>query len=357
MAVNLATKYAKQFAAAFAPTSYFKGKVSEAYKFDGVKKIVIQSPLTTPLTDYVRTGVDRYGTPTEMDTVVQEMELTQDKAFTKILDRGNYSDSMMAVSAGNWMSEQIKQIATPETEKYAIRQWLRDGGSVTVDAKPTKSTVVESFAKAVEKLDDAFAPGEDRYLYVTAEMYKNLSLSSEFLGLERLGEQALSKGIVGEFEGAKIVKVPTSYMPENCYGFLACKDSILLPRKISTFKTHTNPPGIDGWLMEGRLWFDAFVLGAKANGVCAIVLDSKKQATPTITQADNGITIASANAAKILYTLDGTDPRFNPKAEVYSAAISTANLAAGKHLVKAVAYGGTATPFTSDIAEKEITVA
>ncbi len=41
MAVNLATKYAKQFAAAFAPTSYFKGKVSEAYKFDGVKKIVI----------------------------------------------------------------------------------------------------------------------------------------------------------------------------------------------------------------------------------------------------------------------------------------------------------------------------
>ena len=69
MAVNLATKYAKQFAAAFAPTSYFKGKVSEAYKFDGVKKIVIQIPLTTPLTDYVRTGVDRYGTPTEMDTV------------------------------------------------------------------------------------------------------------------------------------------------------------------------------------------------------------------------------------------------------------------------------------------------
>ena len=81
MAVNLATKYAKQFAAAFAPTSYFKGKVSEAYKFDGVKKIVIQSPLTTPLTDYTRTGVDRYGTPTEMDTVVQEMELTQDKAI------------------------------------------------------------------------------------------------------------------------------------------------------------------------------------------------------------------------------------------------------------------------------------
>ena len=75
------------------------------------------------------------------------------------------------------------------------------------------------------------------------------------------------------------------------------------------------------------------------------------------TQADGGITLASANAAKILYTLDGTDPRFNPKAEVYAAAISTANLAAGKHLVKAVAYGGTATPFTSDIAEKEITVA
>lgn len=356
MAVNLATKYAKQFAAAFAPTSYFKGKVSEAYKFDGVKKIVIQSPLTTPLTDYTRTGVDRYGTPTEMDTVVQEMELTQDKAFTKILDRGNYSDSMMAVSAGNWMSEQIKQIATPETEKYAIRQWIRDGGSVTASEKPTKQTIVEVFAKAVEKLDDAFAPGEDRYLYVSAEMYKNLSLSSEFLGLERLGEQALSKGVVGEFEGAKIVKVPTSYMPEDCYGFLACKDSILLPRKISTFKTHTNPPGIDGWLMEGRLWFDAFVLGAKANGVCAIVLNSKKQTTPSITVGSGNVTIASANAAKILYTLDGTDPRFNPKAEVYAAALDTSGWEAGKHLIRAVAYGGASTPFTSDIAQKEISI-
>ena len=311
---------------------------------------------STPLTDYVRTGVDRYGNPTEMDTVVEEMELTQDKAFTKILDRGNYSDSMMAISAGNRMSEQIKQIATPETEKYAIRQWLKDGGSVAADAKPTKDTVVETFAKAVEKLDDAFAPGEDRYLYVTAEMYKNLSLSSEFLGLERLGEQALSKGVVGEFEGAKIVKVPTSYMPADCYGFLACKDSILLPRKISTFKTHTNPPGIDGWLMEGRLWFDAFVLGAKANGVCAIVLGSKKQAAPSITVASGNVTIASANAAKILYTMDGTDPRFNPKAEVYATAIDTSGMEAGKHIVKAVAYGGAATPFTSDVVEKEITV-
>ena len=66
---------------------------------------------------------------------------------------------------------------------------------------------------------------------------------------------------------------------------------------------------IDGWLMEGRLWFDAFVLGAKANGVCAIVLSSKKQTTPSITVGSGNVTIASANAAKILYTLDGTDPR------------------------------------------------
>ena len=72
--------------------------------------------------------------------------------------------------------------------------------------------------------------------------------------------------------------------------------------------------------------------------------------------ASGNVTIASANAAKILYTMDGTDPRFNPKAEVYATAIDTSGMEAGKHIVKAVAYGGAATPFTSDVVEKEITV-
>lgn len=93
MAVNLATKYEKQFDEAFKPASYFEGKVNPRFKFEGAKTIKIFSPVTTELTDYKRTGNERYGSATEMDTVTQELTLTQDKGFTKTLDRGNYNDS------------------------------------------------------------------------------------------------------------------------------------------------------------------------------------------------------------------------------------------------------------------------
>lgn len=353
MAQNLATKYEKQFEAAFAPTSFFHDKVNTKYTFSGANTIRIYSPVTTELQDYVRSGANRYGQVTEMDNTLQEMVLSQDKGFTKALDRGNYDDSMMAISAANWMSEQIKGVVTPTIEKYAVLNWIKNAGKVEgISAKPTKTNVVEAILGGAQALTDAFVPEDNRYLYVTAEMFKLLSLSSEWIGIEKLGEKALAKGVLGEFAGMKVVKLPTSYLPEGCYALIARKDSILMPRKISTFKTHTNPPGIDGWLMEGRVYYDSFVLGAKAEGVYALVLTSKKQTTPTISYS-SGLSITSANAEKILYTLNGADPRFCTTAKVYSG---TPVLSAGKYEVRAVAYGGTSTPFTSDVASETITV-
>ena len=357
MAVNLAAKYERQFDEAFKPASYFEGKVNPRYKFDGAKTVRIYSPVTTELVDYQRSGAARYGTAAEMDTVIQELTLTQDKGFAKTLDRGNFDDSMMSISAGAWMNEQIRGVVTPATEKYALAKWVNEAGKVAaVDAKPTKSTIVAALAEGIQHLTDSFVPEDDRYIYLPAEMFKLLKLSSEFNAIDKLAERAFSKGVIGEFMGAKVVVLPTSYFPENCYAMLARKDSLLLPRKIASYKTHSNPPGIDGWLMEGRVYYDAFVLANKSSGVWTLVLASKKQATPAISESAGSITITSANAAQIKYTVDGGDPRFDAKAAVYSAAISAASLGAGSHVIKAVALGGSATPFTSDVAETTITV-
>ena len=156
--------------------------------------------------------------------------------------------------------------------------------------------------------------------------------------------------------GAKVVVVPTSYFPENCFALLARKDSLLLPRKISSYKTHSNPPGIDGWLMEGRVYYDAFVLANKCDGVWALVLKDKKQANPSASYSDGTLTITSANASEIRYTIDGGDPRFDAKAKVYSTAAELSDLETGNHVVKAVAYGGATTPFTSDVIETTFAV-
>ena len=42
------------------------------------------------------------------------------------------------------------------------------------------------------------------------------------------------------------------------------------PVKLTEYKIHTDAPGISGWLVEGRIRYDAFVLDQKkpAIGVC-----------------------------------------------------------------------------------------
>lgn len=357
MAVNLATKYEKQFAAAFKPNSYFEGKTNGKYTFDGANSIRIYSPVTTELVDYSRSGANRYGDPNEMDTVIQELTLTQDKGFTKTLDRGNYTDQMMSISAGAWMNEQIKGVVTPTTEKYAISRWVRYAGKVSgIAAAPTAETIVEALAEGIRHMTNNFVPEDDRYLYLGADMFAYLKLADQFLGVESLAEKALSKGVIGEFMGAKVVVLPTSYMPVNCYALLARKESLLLPRKISSFKTHNNPPGIDGWLMEGRVYYDAFVLGAGCNGVWALVLESSKQATPTLTFTDNKLTMTANGPQKIYYTIDGGDPRYDASAEVYSSELDLSDLGAGTHKVRAVILGAGPVPFSSDVVERTVTV-
>lgn len=39
------------------------------------------------------------------------------------------------------------------------------------------------------------------------------------------------------------------------------------PVKLAEYKTHDNPPGISGWLCEGRIYYDAFVLNNKKKAI------------------------------------------------------------------------------------------
>jgi hypothetical protein len=39
------------------------------------------------------------------------------------------------------------------------------------------------------------------------------------------------------------------------------------PVKLAEYKVHDNPPGINGYLVEGRVYYDAFVLDNKAGAI------------------------------------------------------------------------------------------
>jgi len=77
----------------------------------------------------------------------------------------------------------------------------------------------------------------------------------------------LINGQVGEVDGVKIIKAPSSYFPANTAFILMLPSSSVSPKKMEDYKTHDNPPGLSGWLVEGREIYDCFVLESKKSAM------------------------------------------------------------------------------------------
>lgn len=351
MAINLHEKYAKQIQSKFVQESIIAGLLSNEYSWSGVKTVKISTPLTTPMVDYTRTGTNRYGEPTEMQDTVQEMTLTQDKSFSLTIDKGNNADQNGIKAAGKMLALQIKERAVPTMDTYVLATLAQKAGKVVGNSTAlSKTTVCDRISEGTLYLDDAEVPQEGRTLLVSNSTYKLLKHSEEFLGVDRLGEKALAKGQVGEYDNMKVVKVPSGRWPVNVNFMIVYKNSATAPVKLNDTKLHKDPPGISGNLLEGRQYYDCFVFGPKADGVYVEVDTGSSKGTvlaaPTITAGTGAISVAGGASCK--FTTDGTDPRYSATAQVGTAAGTGAGV-----VVKAYAYKEGAYP--SPVAETTLT--
>ena len=80
-------------------------------------------------------------------------------------------------------------------------------------------------------------------------------------------QDMIIKGVIGEVDGCKIVRVPSAKLPSGCAFLIAHKMAAVAPKQLEEYKTHNNPPGISGWLVEGRVIYDCFVLNEKADAI------------------------------------------------------------------------------------------
>lgn len=312
MAINLASKYSDQIAEVFTRSSFIKGKTATTFDLTGVKTLKVYTPITVEETDYDRNGgMARYGAATEMQDVVQELTMSQDKAFTLTIDKGNNLDQNLVKNAADMLRLQLNEKSTPAADKYAFRRFVTMAGKLVASEKPTKANIISKIADASQALDDALVPDEGRFLYLTSEMYKLVCTSDEFASVDVLARQSIAKGVCGEVFGMSVVRVPASYLPSNVYFLVTHKDAVLMPYKIADAKVHEDPVGVSGALIEGRHYYDAYVLGAKCGGVYALVATGSISAAPAI--AAGKIT----GAGNIRYTLDGSDPRYSDSAADY----------------------------------------
>lgn len=229
--------------------------------YNGVNSVTIYGVAVPSETNYVRSGSNRFGTLVELDTTKQTFVLSQDKAFTYTIDRGNYTDSMMVTEAGSTLQRTIEVTCVPNTDIYRLAALttyaVAQSQSTTVAL--TSSNVYIQFLARQATLDDAKVPASGRIAFVTPATYALLKQDSNFIKASDTAQDMLRKGVVGDVDGVTIVKVPTSYLVANT-GFLIVHESVLVaPHKFDTFRILKEVQGIDGWVVEGRRYYDAVV--------------------------------------------------------------------------------------------------
>ena len=266
MAINYADKYSAKIDERFNTVALTAPAINNDYDFTGVQTVKVYSIPTADMNDYTSTGANRYGTPAELEDSVQELTLTKDRSFTFTIDKSNYQDTGMLKEAGAALQRQIDEVIIPELDIYRLAQ-IAAGAKNSATAAVTKANAYSAFLDGTEKLTDEKAPLGNRIAYVAASYFKLLKQDESFIKASDLAQDMLVKGQVGMVDGIPIIVVPASYMPAKTAFIITNPIACCAPVKLADYKIHDNPPGINGWLVEGRVRYDAFVLENKKGAI------------------------------------------------------------------------------------------
>lgn len=266
MAVNYAEKYSEKVDERFTLGAVSESAVNKEYDFIGVETVKVYSIPTVAMNNYKTTGTNRYGNPEELGNKVQEMTLTQDRSFTFTIDRKSRDDTMMTMEAGKALSRQLDEVVIPEIDVYRLAKIVASAGHV-VSGEITKTNAYEEFLKVQEMLDDAKAPVAGRIAFAKPSYVKSIKLDDSFTKKGDMATQIAVKGLVGEIDGVPLVKIPSSYFPEGVDFLITNSIATTAPVKLTEYIIHEDPPGISGWLVEGRIRYDAFVLNEKVKAI------------------------------------------------------------------------------------------
>ena len=266
MSINYASKYAQKIDEKFARESMTSAAVNNDYDFVGVKTVNVYNIPTAEMNDYNPSGTNRYGTPAELESTVQELTMSQDRSFTFTIDRGTYNDTQMSNAAGAALQRQIREVVVPEIDKYRFKKMCEGAGN-TSGGTVSRDDAYEKFIMAAAELIEHNIPLTGSVAYVSSHYYQLIKEDPSFIKNGDMAQEMLIKGQIGTIDGIPIIVVPKSYLPDNVEFIITNQAATTSPVKLSEYKIHDNPPGINGWLVEGRVYYDAFVLENKKNAI------------------------------------------------------------------------------------------
>lgn len=239
--------------------------------FNGKNSVTIYNVDVVSEVDYVRSGSNRFGALVELGVGTQTLTLSQDKAFTFTVDRGNYADSQMVTEVASAIKRQVREVAVPAVDTYNLGVLAAYGiaaaQGVIAGSAVAYNTIYQLILAQQAALSELKYSEDGRTLWISPTNYNLLKRDPEFIKACDESVKDLKKGIVGEVDGLTIVKVPASMLTTKLEFMITCKDVAVAISKFDSVRTLDNVQGIDGWVAEGRRYHDLFVLGEKGTGI------------------------------------------------------------------------------------------
>lgn len=272
MTIDLATKFAPYVDEQFSKESKLSLITNQDFDWTGAHTVKIYKISTSAMNDYGRNGAkegnwSRYGAVKDLDATTEEFTLRKDRSFTFVIDALDKDETVQNLQAASALARQNREVVIPEVDTYVYGIMAAGAGTAPEAVELTSDNIYDEITKATETLDDAQVPETERCLIVTPKTYRLMKKSPDITLDTAVGQDMRLKGVVANLDGMLVIKVPSNRLP-SAFGFMVVHNSATVaPKKLEDYKTHNNPPGINGDLVEGRIVYDAFVLDNKKKAI------------------------------------------------------------------------------------------
>lgn len=268
MAVTLVEKFLPYVDEQFKAESKKSLLTNQDFNWTGAHTVKIYKISTAAMTDYGRTGPtgtnwSRYGAVAGLDAATEELTLSRDRSFTFAIDAMDADETGQTLTAASALARQLREVVIPEIDGYVFGKMCTGAGTKPAAAELTAANIYGEILKAGAALDAAEVPETGRQLLVTPETLLLMKQSTDIVLETDIGADLRLKGVISNLDGANVIRVPASRVPEGFGFLLAHPSATVAPVKLESYNTHQNPPGINGQLVEGRVVYDAFVLENK----------------------------------------------------------------------------------------------
>lgn len=273
MAINLVTQFLPYVDEIFKTESKKALVTNQDFDWTGAHTVKVYKISTGSMNDYDRAGTgsgttgSRYGSVESLDATTEEFTLKKDRSFTFAIDKLDADETAQQLAAASALTRQQREVVIPEVDSYVYGVMAAGAGIKPAAVALTADNIYDEITKATNALDDEEVPDESRVIIVSPSVYRLMKKSKDIVMETDIDSNLRKQGVVSNLDGAAVIKVPATRLPENC-GFIMCHPcATVAPTKLEDYKIHQDPPGISGSLVEGRICYDAFVLENKAKAI------------------------------------------------------------------------------------------